>query len=245
MNDWNLALIRHARVLGPLIGAMLLVSITRLFSDSILMEQIHGITTMLLAAGITVYALDALVRLIGLADDRLALMSPRSRWQVLLVNAAVLAALLVLGYIAHVIPTLVHQGMNVADQFWELFAYLVSVCAGFGLMTMLVYLLKPIRTRGTFRSSTWGLVAVTQLGLIAGTVAIVIAVLGEGRWVLGVSGAQGTGNVYAGFVPVTILQAESAHTPILLFVVANACLAAVMWIFGWILSRRKNNFIEL
>lgn len=64
MNDRTLTPAKHSRVLVPCIAVMLAVSIARLFSDSLLMQQVRGITTMLLAIGITLYALDSVVRFI-------------------------------------------------------------------------------------------------------------------------------------------------------------------------------------
>ena len=245
MNDWTLIFSKHSRVLVPFITAMLAVSIARLLSDSLVMQQVHGIATMLLMVGMTLYALDSVVRFIGLGDDRLGLMSPKSPWLMLLLNAVALGALLALAYTAHLLPTMFETGSTAMARLRGFGSYLVSVTAGLGLVTVLVYALKAVRGRGLFRALSWGAIAVVEAGLVAVTIATVISVFGERQWALGVSGAEDAVNVHLGFVPVSVLDPASHPSAVTGFAVANLVFALVLWGTAWLLSRRRNNYIEL
>ena len=90
MTDFRLLATKHGRVMIPLIMVIIALAIVRVVSDELVVQQIYGIGVMLLEIAITLYALDAVLRLTGACDDRLLLLSPLSRWRLAVCNMLVL-----------------------------------------------------------------------------------------------------------------------------------------------------------
>ena len=112
-------------------------------------------------------------------------------------------------------------------------------------MLLITYAAKSIRERFQFILSTWVLFSVTTVLAVALCVHSLNSVVPSANWLLGVSSAENTVNLYAANLPVTAVGL-AGHTPtVFLFILANLILGAVFWADTLALARRKHNFIRL
>ena len=244
-SDNQLFAVKYGRTMVPLIAIILILSIVRLSLDQLVVKQVYGIGVMLIEVALTLYALDASLRLTGLCDDRLLLLSPLSRWQLAVRSTCVLSLYLLLGYIATLLPLLNSQPVNLTLQLANLLGYGVSVFTGLGLMLLIAYAAKSIRERFPFIMSTWALFSVTTLLAVTLCVRALNSAVPSANWLLGVSSAENTVNLYAANLPVTAVGLGT-HTPtVFLFILANLVLGTVFWAGALALARRKHNFIRL
>lgn len=244
-SDNRLFAVKYGRTMVPLIAMILVLSVVRLSLDQLVVQQVYGIGVMLIEVALTLYALDASLRLTGLCDDRLLLLSPLSRWQLAVRSTCVLSTYLLLGYIATLLPLLNSQSVNLTLQLANLLGYGVSVFTGLGLMLLITYAVKSIRERFQFILSTWVLFSVTTALAVALCVHSLNSAVPSANWLLGVSSAENTVNLYAANLPVTAVGL-AGHTPtVFLFILTNLILGAVFWAGTLALARRKHNFIRL
>ena len=112
-------------------------------------------------------------------------------------------------------------------------------------MLLITYAAKSIRERFQFILSTWVLFSVTTVLAVALCVHALNSAVPSANWLLGVSSAENTVNLYAANLPVTAVGLGT-HTPtVFLFILANLVLGAVFWAGALALARRKHNFIRL
>ena len=244
-SDNRLFAVKYGRTMVPLITMILILSLVRLSLDQLVVQQVYGIGVMLIEVALTLYALDASLRLTGLCDDRLLLLSPLSRWQLAVRSTCVLSLYLLLGYIATLLPLLNSQSVNLTLQLANLLGYGVSVFTGLGLMLLITYAVKSIRERFQFILSTWVLFSVTTFLAVALCVRALNSAVPSANWLLGVSSAENTINLYAANLPVTAVGLAGHTSTVFLFILTNLVLGAVFWAGALALARRKHNFIRL
>lgn len=155
MTDFRLLATKHGRVMIPLIMVIIALAIVRVVSDELVVQQIYGIGVMLLEIAITLYALDAVLRLTGACDDRLLLLSSLSRWRLAVCNMLVLSLYLLCSYGATFLPLAKSSSVDGMVQLANLLGYIVSIFTGLGLMLLVSYTLKNIRTRFPYLLSAW------------------------------------------------------------------------------------------
>ncbi|WP_058234754.1 hypothetical protein [Devriesea agamarum] len=243
MTDLRLMAFKHGRIMMPLILLMAILSIVRLISDDVIVQQIHGIGVMLLSVGLAVYALDYLIRLIGLSEDRLLLLSPKPRWIIAALSSLVMGILLTIGYIAAIIPQVSADGDELLNQLIMFVSYIVSVFSGLGLMVFVVYLLKGVRGKTALRASTWLLFVVIVGAAMAACILSVIHLTEHSNWSIGVASNNSAVNVYATILPVTVLDVKDIAGLALSFAGANAIAGLIFWVSASLLARRPNNYI--
>jgi len=229
----------------PLVGMLVVLAGIRSFNDELVVQQIYGVSSMLLFVGLTTYSLDAVQRVVGLGEDRLLLLSPRSRWSVAAKTISVVCVFLAAGYLATLIPHLEEVSAQPGVHVMGLVGYIISIVAGLGLMLFVVYLLKPIRNRVWFVLGSWLL-----FGAVVATTAVgCILALTRGadmtNWLLGVSAGDGFTNVYASVLPITVGGIPQGSKVPLAFVAGNLLLAVFFWLLAALLARRPNNYLRL
>lgn len=245
MNDLKLLMMKHARVMVPLVGLIIALTGLRLFSDALAVEQIYAVGIMLLAVASVVYALYQVLLLTGVGDDRLLLLSPLSRFQLAALNSMVLFAYLLLGYLPALLPVLRNETVEYTRLFLNLAGYVISIFTGIGLMLCIAYVLKRMRHKVSFLLLSWAAFSV----LVGGAVALVIARLEpagiSSTWILGAGSSENVVNLYGAVVPVTVLNPNLQGTGTLMFLLANLGLGVIAWGIAGFFSRRKNNFLQL
>ena len=245
MSDAKLILLKHGRVIIPIIGLSVALSIVRMFSDALFSVQLHGVGTMLVFTGLTLYALDAIMRLVGLGDDRLMLLSPAPRWLLATHVVAQLAGLLTVAYVVALLPLFRMTGVDWRIEAVKALAYVVSVLAGLGLMLLVVYSLKGIGRRMLFLATCW----VTYIVIVGLLTVLCVwplqSVFTLRDWLLGVSGRTDTANVYAALLPLTVNGLSERSDVVLLFTAGNAALACLTWAASALFGRRRQNYLKL
>lgn len=246
MTDTRLLFVKHGRIFLPLTACLVVLDVIRVLSDELVVQQIYGIGTMLLFVTLTVYSLDAVIRLIGLGEDRLLLLSPWPRWRLCVVNVVVLGAFLVAVQLIGQIPSLVHAQQSFGTCIGALTAYLISIISGFGLMAMLVYALKKTCS-SKFRLLIFVWVSYVLTLLIVSAVLIkTIDVFDPGlQWLLGVTAQNDATNLFAAILPITFFGKTMGWAVSAIEMVANLCFGLVCWITARFLSSRKTNFLQL
>ena len=106
MTDTKLLAIKHGRILLPLIALKYLLTIVAPAIDNIAAAMAYEIGCLILVVAISVYAIHSVLRLTGICDDRLALLSPTSRIGLASKNIAILGAYLIVAYLAYYLPSL-------------------------------------------------------------------------------------------------------------------------------------------
>lgn len=245
MTDFRLLAIKHGRVMILLIMVIIALAIVRVVSDELVVQQIYGIGVMLVEIAITLYALDAVLRLTGACDDRLLLLSPLSRWHLAVCNMLVLSLYLLCGYGATLLPLAKSSSVDGVVQLANLLGYIVSIFTGLGLMLLVSYALKNIRTRFPYLLSAWFVFSVTILLAVIACVLMLKKVAPEAQWLLGVTSSDSIVNLYSASLPVTVIGLGDQVNNAFFFIAANMLLGIIVWLSAFMLSRRKNNFIRL
>ena len=112
-------------------------------------------------------------------------------------------------------------------------------------MLLITYAVKSIRERFQFILSTWVLFSVTTVLAVALCVRALNSAVPSANWLLGVSSAENTVNLYAANLPVTAVGLGGHNQTVFLFILANLILGTVFWAGALALARRKHNFIRL
>lgn len=229
----------------PLVAVVAMLSLVRLFSDELLARQIYGIGVMLLTVGLTIYALDSVVRLIGLGDDRLLLLSPLPRWRLATLSILILSAFLLLCYLATLLPLLKEPSINVAAHGVGLLSYAVSVLTGLGLMLFIVYVIKGFRRRASYVILAWTLFAVVVAGLVTACISALDRLANLDQWILGVSASDSAVNIYASILPIAVIGVSGGDGIVILLSLCNLALGALLWIAATLLARKATNYLRL
>lgn len=130
-------------------------------------------------------------------------------------------------------------------QLANLLGYIVSIFTGLGLMLLVSYTLKNIRTRFPYLLSAWFVFSVTILLAVIACVQILKKVAPETQWLLGVTSSDSIVNLYSASLPVTVIGLADQVNSAFFFIAANMLLGIIVWLSAFMLSRRKNNFIRL
>ncbi len=245
MNDKSLLAIKHGRVMLPLSLLMGVLTALRLASDELVVQQIFGIGRMLIGFILVLYALDSIVQLVGLCDDRLLLSSPIYRWKLTTLSASILGMYLLLATLIGMVPDVMHEGYDVAMLAPDLISYVVSVITGLGLMVMIAYMVKNISSRTTLRISAW-LMYIATTGLLAyGSIKFARHYVSDLLWMIGATNVAEIVNVYAGMMPITLLNVSFELSTQYLFCAINFAIGCIFWMVGWMLSKKRNNYLEV
>lgn len=243
MNDIRLLAIKNGRVMLPGVAVLLVLSGIRMLSDATALVQVHAIAVMIISVFLAVFALDTLLRCIALAEDRLMLLSPVSRWGLVVRSAATTGTYLVLAYVASSLPGWFADGSRTDLQLVGVLGYVCSVVCGLGFTAALTFALNGLTGVTKVRAMAWTVFAATT-GLYAWMAVLVVqALCGHASWLVGVSGSKDLVNLYAISVPVSFLGAEGPVALGLWGCVASAVLAVVLWVAAWALSRRRQNYL--
>lgn len=245
MTDFRLFVTKYGRIMIPLIALLVALAIVRIASDELVVQQIYGVGVLLLETAMTLYALDGVLRLTGVCDDRLLLLSPWSRWRLAVCNVLVLSLYLLFGYVATLIPLAQASSVDGVVHLANLLGYIVSVFAGLGLMMFVSYALKNVRRRFPYLLSVWLVFSLTTLLAMIACVQMLKKVAPEAQWLLGVTSHDSAVNLYSANIPVTLLEFGDHVNASFFFIVANMILGIVVWSGAFIFSRRKNNFIQI
>lgn len=247
MTDFRLLLRKHGRILTAILCLMLFLSVVRLISDTLVVQQIYGVGEMLLGVALTFYALLSILSTTALGDDRLLLLSSKSRWQISCANVVVLLGYLLLSYLFASLPHYARETISLSSGILEFASYAVSVFCGLGLMLCIVYVLKAlyIGKRSLFVGLAWFLYLAVVSLFSWGLIVLVEHLLPDVSWLLGVGGGETVINVYATILPISILNTQLSESQIFVFLSANLALALMFWILSYLLSRRAINYLNL
>lgn len=245
MTDIRLLAIKHGRIAIPLIVLIALLRVARLGFDALPVQQVTGIGVMLLSVALTLYALDAVLRLTGLGDDRLLLLSPMSRWRLAVTHAAVLGTYLLLGYLPAPFTDGQPPSADVAYRLADVTGHVVSVFTGLGLMLSIAYALKPIRRRFVFILASWLAYAVVVTAVTVGCLYAIDRVSPDSQWLIGVTASDSAVTVHAAILPITAMGSTASTATVLAFAACNLFLGCLLWATAGVLSHRRNNFLTL
>lgn len=245
MSDWRLAVLRHGRVLAPLVGASCILVVVRLFSDHLAAKQVHGIGVMLLMVAMTVYALDYVIGVIGLGNDRLLLLSPTSRFRTLLMSCTVMSGYLVAGYVVTSIPAWHETTRGWPSVLLEGAGYLTSLFVGFGMVSALTYSAKFVRGRGAMRIVCWAAVTALQAVLSGMCAVMLVRHFGVESWIIGAGSDADVVNVFSGLIPISALGVHDPERLCWPFIATNIVFGIVLWTAARFQAGRGVNYIEL
>ncbi len=245
MSDISLMMRKHGRFMVPLLALLLILAGVRLASDSSVVLGIYGIGGMLLSVALTIYGLYSIVSLISKCNDRLMLLSPMSRWSLLINNLLVVSGYLVIGYVIMCIPSFGEGKIEAPLFFTELLSYLVSIFSGFGIMACFAYLFKKVGKSSHAPLMVSAFFIVVQCMLPYLLIKFLNSYLGEIVWVIGVGSDELLFNVFAGILPVTVIGLKIALSDMILFISINFAIGLVMWLIAWSISKTKVNYLSV
>ncbi|WP_240470978.1 hypothetical protein [Schaalia suimastitidis] len=245
MTEIHLIATKYGRLMISLVLALLVFAFIRLMSSELLAAQIYGVGTMLIEVALTVYALDAVIRLVGTCDDQLLLLSPLPRWRLAIRVITVLCANLLAGYLATLLPLLHGTRDEWMAQIPNLVGYVVSTFTGLGMMLLIAYALKGINNRFAFLVLAWfSYVLVSAIAVGVGLCWLETAAP-DAVWILGATSNESVLNLFAANIPITVLDATAQSKIAAAYILANAVLGIVCWVTAFTVSRSNNNFIKL
>ena len=245
MTDTKLLAIKHGRILVPLIALKYLLTIAAPAIDNIAVAMAYELGCLILVVALAVYAIHSVLRLTGVCDDRLALLSPTSRITLAAKNMAILAGYLIVSYLASYIPTFRESKPDMAHYLLPIPNYCISVFTGLSLMLFISYLLKSVRKRFALVVSAWiSYAAVTAAGL-AGIVLSLSGMHDQPHWLVGAApGAKGF-NFYSGIIPTCIVGVTPSVKVILAVMGANLAAGIIFFAGAYMLQRRRNNYLPV
>ncbi len=245
MNDRRLLAIKHGRIMLPLAGLILILAIVRINSDELAVLQAFAVGRMLIDFILVLYALDSIIQLAGLCADRLLLLSPMSRWRITLNNVCIVGLYLLIAHIIGMIPQFTYDNFEL-NSFWiDLSGYIAALISGLGLMVFVAFLMKGIRSKTSMHIFDW-------LLYIGFTIIWTYLFVGlfktyniDSLWIIGVSESILTCNIYAGLLPITLIDVAISSSVYFQFVLINLSVGTALWIVAWLLSKKRNNYLEV
>ncbi len=245
MNDKRLILIKHGRIMLPFAVLILILSIAHISSSKEVVNEVYGIGSMFLSFTLAVYALTSIISLIGLCDDRLLLLSPMSRWKLVLKDTSILAFYLLIAHIVRTIPKFSYKTFDLNFYLLEMIGYLISLFSGLGLMVMFVYVLKGINSRSVYLAVAWVMyIAVTFL-LLYIVVQLINKHIGNYMWFIGATPSEHTTNLYGGICPVTLIDMHLESSKLIIFDLYNLAVGVVAWVVSKIISIHRINYLQV
>lgn len=245
MNDKRLLAIKHGRIMLPLSGLLLILAIIRINSNELVVQQIFSVGRMLIDFILFLYALDSIVQLTGLCSDRLLLLAPISRWKLTIDNALIVGVYLTIAHVIGIIPQCVQDDF-VANTYWfDFIGFLASLVTGLGLMVLIVHLVKVMKSRSSMHISAWILYLGITFLIVYWCIRILPVYDIDTLWIIGAVQNSQTCNIYAGIIPITLLDILVPAETYYLFTMMNLGLGIIFWLFAWLLSKKKNNYLEV
>lgn len=245
MNDKRLLAIKHGRIMLPLSGLLLVLAIVRINSDELVAQQIFSVGRMLIDFILFLYALDSIVQLTGLCSDRLLLLAPLSRWKLTIDNVLIVGIYLIIAHVIGMIPQCVQDDFTVNTFWFDFVGFLASLVTGLGLMVLITRLVKGMKSRTSMHIGAW----VLYLGITSLIVYWCIRIMPvydiDTLWIIGAVQNSQTCNIYAGIVPITLLDILLPAETHYLFTMMNLGLGIIFWAFAWLLTKKKNNYLEV
>lgn len=244
MTDFRLLMVKYGRVALPLIALMAICSVMRNCS-SLAVQQIGGVGTMLLFVTLTVFSADALLRLIGLCDDRLLLLSPQSRWALAAEAALVLIAYNVLAYIVSLLALIRNTSTSASIVATNICGYIVGVFAQLGLMLAVIFALKFVRHRAAYTVSAWLTWAAVIALMLAGGIQLLRVAAHNPQWIIGVGSNDFVTHLYTVIMPITVAAGDVTLGCVWLFIGLNLLFAVVVWGLSALFAKRRMRFLKL
>ncbi len=245
MNDKRLLAIKHGRIMLPFVALIIILAVIHLNSDELVVQEIYAVGVMLIDFILVIYSLDSIVQLVGLCSDRLMLLSPKSRWNLVVLNVGVVSCYLLLAHIAGMIPRFAAESISIKFFWLDLLGYISAMLSGFGLMVFIIYCIKKIRSRSTMRICAWVLYLSIASLIAYCYIKLFSAYQINDLWIIGAVQSTLTCNVYAGLIPITLIDTALSTDKYLAFVFMNLGLSVIFWLGSWIFSKKKNNYLEV
>ncbi len=245
MNDKRLLAIKHGRIMLPLIGLILILALVRINSDELIALEVFSIGRMLIDFILVLYALDSIIQVSGLCADRLMLMSSVSRWKIALYNAIVVGVYLLIAHEVGMLPQLYIDSYEISHFYFDLLGYITALTFGLGLMVFVTDLLKDMRSRSSLHICAWILYISLNCLLAYFYIRLFKTFQIDSPWIIGVVNTPSTYNIYAALLPITILDASLVVKSYLQFILINLGMGILVWLAGWLLSLKRNNYLEI
>ena len=243
MSEIKLVVIRHGRFFIPALMLLLVISIIKMCIDTLLVQQIYSISLILIFSGMSVYALDYLITLVGVNKDYLMLSSPMSRFITAQINCSVLTLYLALG---GAIVALTSKSTNLVQVDLAVFVqYIFSVLSSLYLMLCIVVLLKKIRSSMAYRIGAWMCFIIVICILAALVISNISLISSSENWLIGSTTLSSGSVIYTSALPIVLFDPINPVHLTITFALYNAALFAGCFCLSCVLMRRPCDYVSL